>query len=160
MVCIMVAAGAGYLVWYMQVEHVADARTALRVETAEKDAARLRSAAAKSAEAELLGKEQFIAAHFVETANIVSFLETLEAAGKGYGVTVQVASLGEGATSEGKLTLSLSMSGSFDGVMKTLGSIENGPYATMVNDLTFDTTDQGKTWNAVGVFIVGTASKK
>lgn len=71
---------------------------------------------------------------FVSDANIVTFLEKLERTGAEIGVTVRVLSVGttaaKGATG---LPVSLSLEGTFDGVMRTIGAIEYSPYAVSIS---------------------------
>ncbi len=159
---ILVALGAlgGYLFWYYLMQGLRAESAQLEADILAKEGERGRAASARTSEDDLLAQENFIASHLVKTADIVLFLERIEGTGKAFGATVQVASLsGEGKTSNGKISLSLSITGTFDAVMRTLGSIENGPYANMVSDLTLDTPDKGQTWSATGVFVVGTELK-
>lgn len=149
---------AGYVLWYEQVTALDAEAAGLVTEIAAKDAERTRSASARSAEADLAAQEAFVASHLVATGDIVAFLEGLEATGRAYGATLRVASVTGGENSpEGRISLSLSIAGSFDAVMRTVGAIESGPYAGMVQDLSLDTPD-GETWSATGIFIIGTAS--
>ncbi len=159
-VLIALSAIGGYVFWYDLMQGLRTETAQLETDILAKEGERIRAASARTAEDDLLAQENFIASHLVKTDDIVLFLETIEGTGKAFGATVQVASVsGEGKASNGKISLSLSITGTFDAVMRTLGAIENGPYANMVSDLTLDTPDKGETWSAVGVFVVGTELK-
>ncbi|HRH24319.1 MAG TPA: hypothetical protein PK109_01890 [Candidatus Paceibacterota bacterium] len=148
----------GYVLWYGHVQALDAEAATLAGEIAVKDADRVRSVSARSAEAELALQEAFIASHLVATADIVVFLEQLEKTGRDFGATLQVASVtgGEPAT-DGRISLSLSITGPFNSVMRTLGAIETGPYAGMVQDLSLNGSAEGE-WTATGVFVIGTMS--
>lgn len=157
-ISILIAAAAlgGYVFWYGYVRGLDASSAALAGEIAAKDRERAHAVSARSAEAELAAQEALVASHIVASADIVSFLERLENTGKQFGATVHVASVSDQAkASEGTIALSLSVAGSFDAVMRTIGAIEEGPYAVTVQDLSLDTPD-GSQWSATGVFVVGT----
>lgn len=146
----------GYVFWYGYVQQLDADSATLAEEIAAKDLERARTASARSAEADVVAQETFVKSHLVATADIVSFLEQLERTGKSLGATVHVASVSDQAkSSDGTISLSLSVTGSFDTVMRTLGAIEEGPYAIMANDISLDTAD-GSSWSATGVFVVAT----
>jgi Tfp pilus assembly protein PilN len=150
----------GYVVWLNVVERQRTELATLQSEIAQKDAERTRSFTARSAESDLAETEAFIASHIVQKDNIVSFLEALENTGTAYGAQVDVASLsGDDAASAGRISLSLSITGSFDAVMRTLGAIEHGSYANMVKNITLDTAGADDVWSATGVFVVATDTR-
>lgn len=157
-IAVALAALAGYTLWYGAVKQLDADAASVATEIAAKDAARARTVSARSAEAGLAEQEAFVAGHLVAPADIVPFLERLEKAGKEFGASVHIASVSDqAAASDGRLSLSLSVTGSFDAVMRTLGAIEQGTYAIAINDLSLNTSDQA-TWSATGLFVVGTAS--
>lgn len=147
------AAGA-YAGGYWLVEHARAEAVTLAGQIAEKEAQSARSSSARTALAELSDKEAFVAAHLVATTDIVSFLERLEAAGKEFGATVSVASVQDSSAKDGTIVLSLSIEGSFDAVMRTLGAIEHGPFANAAKSVTLNSDGLG--WRAVGSFVMGT----
>lgn len=150
----------GYVLWYLSVQGLYADIEKTRAQSALKETERARAVIARTAEEEIHAHELFVASHIVDTANIVSFLEEIESAGKAFGATVRVGSVNGGSKgANGNISLSLSISGSFDGVMRTLGVIEHGAYATSITDVSLDTTDNGKTWNATGMFVVAATSK-
>lgn len=146
----------GYAFWYFETKQMSVRASELAGEIATKEAARSRTNSARAGLPELGADETFVASHFVATADIVSFLERLEATGKAFGAVVEVASVtGDDKSSEGSISLSLSVTGSFDAVMRTVGAIEHGPFANQVQSLTLDTSGDG--WTASGIFVVGTS---
>lgn len=102
--------------------------------------------------AKLEADEAMIQGHFVPTDDIVPFLESLESSGDAFGASVTVLSVGE-ADAGGKITLALAISGSFDGVMRTVGIIEHGAHASAVRSLTLDTGGDG-VWNAAATVTI------
>ena len=159
-VVVFIALGA-YVLWYGVVKQLEGDAVTIQTQINEKEAERTHAASTRTTEEEVVAQENHIASHVVQTADIVLFLEGLEKTGKTLGAVVDVASVtSETKSADGRISLSLSITGSFDAVMRTLGAIEHGPYANMVSDLTLDTSDEGKSWSAKGVFIVATVSKK
>lgn len=156
-VILALAALGGYFFWYGYVQQLSRDAVSLASDISAKDAARVRAASARSAEADLASQEAFLSSHLVATADIVSFLEGLEKTGRTFGAAVHVASVSDTAKSaDGRISLSLSVDGSFDAVMRTVGAIEEGPYAMTVQDLSLNTAD-GSSWTATGTFLAGTA---
>lgn len=101
---------------------------------------------AKQEVASLEENEQFVRERFLPLEDIVLFLERLEETGQKYGATVSVVSVGDAKTSN-RVSVALSAEGSFNAVMKTVGAIEYGPYASAVTSLTLDGGGEGN-WNA------------
>jgi hypothetical protein len=127
------------------------------------DSARI--AQAKSTLTMLATEESDVNGHFVATANIVPYLESLQATGKALSTKVQVVSVAADKTPpSGHLTLSLSIVGPFDAVLRTLGSYENAPTDTSLTSLTLDTTglsgSSTPTWSAATVLSVGITGAK
>lgn len=121
-----------------------------------------RVAAAKEALPALAADEQAINQYFVKSDDIVPFLEKLQVAGKTEGAVVQVLSVTGGqAGTQNRISLSLNISGSFEAVMRTIGSIEYGPYDIALTNVTLDSRgapEKGttQTWTAAAVFTIGT----
>ena len=121
-----------------------------------------RAVQAKSELASLTTDQAAVQQYFVSTTDVVPFLEQLQTAGSFLGSKVQIASVSATpGTPYGQLSLSLSIAGSFNAVMRTLGSIEYGPYDTTINTLTFDapptaTSSSSPQWVANAIFSVGT----
>lgn len=146
-----------YAFWFLAVSR-ADAGTAgVLAEIESKENERERTAAARAALEDLATEEAFVAAHLIPEEGIVSFLERLEEVGAAQGADVSVASVSGDAAGEGRITLSLSISGTFESVMRTLGAIEHGPYAIATQNVTLDSGGEGA-WTAVGAFTIGTTN--
>lgn len=127
------------------------------IRTKSQDSARI--AVAKATLASLADDEASVQEYLVPTNEIVPFLESLEQTGKGFGAKVEVVSVsadrGEG---QGRLALSLRITGPFDSVLRTLGAIEYGAYDSALTSLAFDTTsgDLVPEWNAAVTLNIGT----
>ena len=121
-----------------------------------------RAAQAKKELVALSTDQSSVQQYFVSTSNVVPFLGQLQATGSFLSSKVQIASVSATpGTPYGQLSLSLSIAGSFNSVMRTLGSIEYGPYDTAINTLSFDappnaTGSSSPQWVANGVFTIGT----
>ena len=151
-----IALAGAYAFWFIAVGRADVQSKELVTQIREKEAQRERTAEARAALTELASEEAFVRARFVQKEDIVSFLEELEDAGVPFGAQVAVASVTDGtATSEGRIVVALSIEGSFEAVMHTLGVIEHGPYAIATQNLTLNSTGEG-TWTAVGAFAIGT----
>ncbi len=101
--------------------------------------------------------------HFVAKADIVPFLEQLQATGVPYGAKVNVVSVNDASDKvHSRIQLSLSISGSFDAVMRTLGTIEYGPYDGVMTNVSLGTAvgddakvATGTAWTALATYSVG-----
>jgi len=107
--------------------------------------------------AALAEDETSLEAYFVSPDGIVSFLEELERSGKDLGSTVEVISVSPIASDE-RITIALRIIGSFTAVMRTLGSIEYGPYDARTIGTVLDTrpSDNTSEWTAAVTFSVAT----
>ncbi len=112
-----------------------------------------RTESVRTALAEIKGDEATIQSYFVSEADIVSFITALEALGAAQKTEVSVLSV-SASTREGQpiLKLALSVKGTFDAVMRTVGAIEYAPYDIEISTLTVthDITDKeaGSRWGA------------
>lgn len=113
---------------------------------------------AQSAIQELETDEAILRSYFVEEEEIVGFLEELERVGSAQGSTIEVVSVTPASQADARLTLALRIEGSFSVVMRTLGSLEYGPWDIRTKDVTLDTLsdDESAQWTAAAVFTVGT----
>ncbi len=149
-IVIFLALAGGYAFLYQETLRVNSEAATLVSEIAAKESAQARSASVRARLTEVSESETLIAAHLLAKADIVSFLEKLETSGDPFGANVYVASVSDPV--DGRITISLSIEGSFPAIMKTLGSIENGTYVTKASNLTFSAS--GDVWSAVGTFVV------
>ncbi len=153
---VLVLAAGGYALGFHMVSEAKAEATTLAGEIAAKEAAQARGAGARARLLEVASDETFLASHFVATADIVSFLEDLEGAGDAFGAVVSVASVsGDEANQGGRITLSLSIRGSFDAVMRTLGVLEHGRYVLSSRDLVWSGGAEGE-WAVTGTFVAET----
>lgn len=120
-------------------------------------AARARSALVTLEQDELLLKQ-----YSVGKTEVVPFLEELQKVGKPLGASVEVVSVtDEKNAGHARIGLSLLITGSFDSVVRTLGTIEYGPYDAVVTNVVLDTapTEQKvtgpKVWRAATTLSVG-----
>lgn len=148
------AAIAAYGAWYMFVQQGSQETATLSNELAGKEATHAHAQVSKGQEVVLADKQAFTATHLLATADAVSFLERLEGTGRTLGAKVSVASVDDAHKDSGSLDISLSISGSFDAVMRTLGAIEHGQPAAVAKSMTL--SGGGATWSASGVITVAT----
>lgn len=151
-VLVLAAAAGAYAFGYLQVTNAKQEAANLASAIAAREAEQERGASARSRLAEVAADEEFLASRLVADADIVAFLEGLEGAGDEFGAIVKVASVsGDSAAADGRITLALSIEGSFAAVMKTLGVIEYGPYALSPRDVSI--SGAGDSWVLTGSFI-------
>ncbi len=122
----------------------------------------MRVAAAKEALPALAADEAAITQFFVKADDIVPFLEKLQTIGTVHGANVEVLSVGaESGKGNHRISISLKITGSFDAVMRTLGTIEYSPFDIALTNVTLDSEKNalkngGTAWTAAAVFTVGT----
>ncbi len=114
-----------------------------------------RVAAARSALAELSGDEAALRAYFVSQTGVVGFIDDLQSRGRALGTVVEITSV---AAPNGKqhptILLSIGIRGSFDAVLRTLGSIEYAPYDISITNLSLNLDTKGA-WVATANLSVG-----
>lgn len=97
--------------------------------------------------------------YFVPESDVVSFINELQARGGAVGASVQIASVAaipaSGDAHTG-LSIALAISGSFDEVLRALGSIEYAPHDLRVTQVTVAESSDKKTWIADATVLVGT----
>ena len=94
-----------------------------------------RVSSAHAALAEISGDEAAVQAYFVSQTQVVPFIDSLQTTGTNLGTKVEVLSVSQKpSTGRPALAIALSVLGSFDAVMRTVGAIEFAHY-----DLTVDT---------------------
>ncbi len=88
--------------------------------------------------------EATIHSYFVPENGIAAFIDGLEAIGKARGASVDVLSVSAGTGGEqNAFFLELTVTGSFDAVMRTVGSIEYAPYDITVTQLSLSRQSSG-----------------
>lgn len=150
---------AGGVVGYLFIENQAQTLGEVRADIAHKEQERAESARARAELAELMSEEVFVRSNFVQEADLVPFLERLEEAGEPFGAAVSVVSVSGEQEDTGFITIALSIEGSFDGVLRTLGVIEHGPSALKTNNVALSALGDGS-WSAAATLQVATISEQ
>lgn len=157
---IVIASIGAFVVEYYVLDNSQTRVTELQKQVLDQKAEIARAERARSALASLDTNENTLQSFFLKKDNIVSFIESLQATGKGTGASVQVVSVSDDkSTGHPRISVSLLISGSFDAVMRTVGILENGSYDTVLSSLTLDSgspTVKGvREWSAATTLSVG-----
>ncbi|MDB5190432.1 MAG: hypothetical protein JWN49_758 [Parcubacteria group bacterium] len=162
-IVVLIIAFSAYGIWYTTVSRKSAQAASLsaEIETKHQDSERIK--AAKDELQKISSDESRVNGYFVSTNDVVPFLETLQSTGKNLGSDVQVVSVSaDPGKPHAHLNLSLSITGSFDSVVRTLGALEYSPYDASLQSLTLDTpqTGTGKAaqWTAAATFFIGTTN--
>lgn len=102
---------------------------------------------ARAALSEIEGDEASMQDYFVSESSVVTFINKLESLGSANAATVTVLSVAKGAAARPSLVLTLSIKGTFDAVMRTIGAIEYVPYSVSVSSLSV-VQDTKNVWHA------------
>lgn len=157
---ICVASIVGYGVWYATVTAASTTVAELQNQIVVKTETASRIAVARSALAEIFGDEAAVQGYFVPETNIVSFINDLEARGLSQGSSVDVLSVSTGGTPmHPTLELALTVNGTFDAVMRTVGTIEYAPYNLSIPQLSFRQEEKER-WHANVKLLVGSVPAK
>ncbi len=161
----LIATIAAYGIWYSIIT-AKSAQVATLAQQADSITAAATNVAEEKAQLVQLATQQVaLNQYFISTADVVPFLEQLAKTGKYFGAKVSVVSVA--ATTQppfGKLQVSLSITGTFDSVLRTIGDIEYGPYDTNITNLSFEksadqssasTTNGLPQWIANATFAIG-----
>ena len=133
---VCVAASAGYGFWYAVVADKSTAVADLQNEINTKTETSIRVAAARAALAEIADDESLVQSYFVPETGVVSFIDDLEALARAQTATMKVLSVStDGGTKQltPVLLLTVSIDGTFDAVMRTIGAVEYAPYDLSVS---------------------------
>lgn len=127
---------AGLWFWYTTIAEKSVEATILQGQINAKSGAISRITTARTVFAEIANDEVAVQSYFVPETGVVAFIDMLEGRGRVLGTTVSVLSVSTGGDPvHPTLELSLSIKGSFDAVMRTVGSIEYAPYAISISSL-------------------------
>lgn len=114
-----------------------------------------RIAATRATLASIANDEAIVQNYFVPETSIVSFINELEAHGKLQGATVSVLSVAKSGTdTQPELAFSLTTTGTFDAILRTVGSIEFMPYNILTSALSV-TQEAKDSWRADLKLLVG-----
>lgn len=155
---VCIGAVVGYLAWYAFVgaksATVADLQSQIDAKT--KTAGRI--AVARAALSEIAGDETAVQSYFVPETGVVAFIDDIEARGIAQKAIVSVLSVSKDATgAHSTLTFTLSITGTFDAVLRTVGTIEYAPYDLSLASLSLGQDDKNA-WHANAVLLVGSVS--
>jgi len=84
---------------------------------------------------EIATSEVLIQSYIVPEEKVAAFIEDLQSRGRLQGATVTIMSVSKSGIEAPTLNLSLSITGKFDAVMRTVGMIEYAPYNLMFSSL-------------------------
>jgi len=139
----------GYGFWYAAIANKSAAVAALQENIEAKSETMSRLSAARIALTEISGDEAAVQRYFVSETEAVAFIDSLESLGRSQGATVHVLSVSTVRTSaQPALALSLSATGTFDAVMRTVGAIEYTPYALSITALSVGKNGAESGWLA------------
>lgn len=117
-----------------------------------------RLAATRTMLADIAGDEAAIQGYFIPETGVVAFIDSLESHGRTLGGAVSVSSVSvDNTPTLPLLTLSLTIKGTFESVMRTLGAIEYAPYTLVVSELAIIQDDKN-VWHADIKIVVGSQS--
>lgn len=155
-ISILVAAVAGHGFWYAAIVNKSAEVFELQNQIDTKTETAGRIAAARTALAEIAGDESAVQNYFVPETEVVSFIGDLETRARAQSASIKVLSVSVDNSSlkQPSLVLSLSLSGTFDSVMRTIGAIEYAPYDLTVSRLSL-IKEEKKIWNANLELVVG-----
>lgn len=152
-VCIATIVGYGF--WYAVIGAKSTAVANLESQIVTKTETASRIASARASLAEIAGDEASMQSYFVPETGVVAFINNLEAQGHTQGVTISVLSVStSGAGAQSTLTFTLTIKGTFDAVMRTIGAIEYAPYDLSISTLSLGWDDKDS-WHADLNLLVG-----
>ncbi len=156
-VCLATVAAYGF--WYSVVSSKSAEVAGLQDQITTESENVSRIASARVALAEIAGDEKAIQGYFVSEADVVSFINDLEQRGFAEKATVHVLSVSQGGSpSRPALLVALTIKGTFDSVMRTVGDIEYAPYALSITSLSVG-NDGKNVWHADLNVTVGSVSQ-
>lgn len=146
---------AGYWYWYQEVvTRSADVIT-LEQQVALREESASRAAAVQAVLADIENEEAVVRSYFVSEDRVAAFVDDLEARGREQGAGVLITSVAVApATEHAALAIALSVTGSFEQVSRTVGSIEYAPYDLVVTAAAYSRDPKGL-WHAEVKLLVG-----
>lgn len=143
-----VSSVVAYSVWYASLSAKNSMVAGLERDIRFKTEAASRIFTTRTTLANVANSEAVVRSSFVQETGVVSFIDALEDRGKEQGAVVNVLSVStEGAPEQLSLVLSLTVEGTFEAMMRTVGAIEHLPYALSVTALSI-THNAKNAWRA------------
>jgi len=157
---ISIAAIASYGAWYAAVSNKSKEVADLQGQITAATQSIGRVASARAALAGIADEEAKVRGYFVPESGVVAFINDLESRGLAQKAAVTMLSVSTGGTAaRPTLLLSLSLEGTFDAIMRTVGAIEYAPYDLSISTLSVGWEDKN-TWRADLNLVVGSVSTK
>ncbi len=154
-VSLCTAALVGYGFWYAAVANESTTVAGLQNQIDTKTETASRIASARTALAEIAGDESVVQSYFVPDTAVVPFIDDLQVRARAQNATMKVLSVSVGTdVAEPTLILSLTITGTFDAVMRTVGAVEYAPYDLSLSKLSLGKSDKN-IWSASTELIVG-----
>lgn len=152
---VCVAALAVFGVSYATLKAKSIAVTTLQNKIDAKTESISRATATRAALEEITGDEAAVQGYFVPETGVVAFIDDLQSRGRQLGARVDVLSVSvAGGTVHPALMLTLTATGTFDAVMRTVGAIEYAPYDISILTLSSGEINKGA-WHADLTLSVG-----
>lgn len=146
-IIIFILVGIGYLVWYKTVSAQSALTASLDAQINAKTETEARISSARAALADVSNEETLLNSYFVSPSEVVPFIDALEAIGAGESAPITILSVAGGTGAHPVLTFTLSIHGTFDAVMRTVGAIEYAPYDLSITALAIG-KDASNAWHA------------
>ncbi len=162
---ILVATTGIYIYWQNQIGTAQDSVALLRTEINGKEFALRRVQSNRKSLVSLTSTDSAIQEYFVSDTNIVSFFGAFESISRKVKSKITIVSVApqEGSAAHPMLRVSVKVSGSFNSVMRAIGSIENLPYYVIIKSVTLDRYGKNKSskkvWAASLILSVGSVTK-
>jgi len=148
---------AGYGAWYKIVSDESASVANLQNQIDTKTEAANRAASARATIAEIASGENALQGYFVPQTGVVAFINGLEAQGQALGTMINVLSVSAGTGKRSTFVLSLTVKGTFDAVMRTVGVIEYAPYDLSLTQFSLN-QDAKNSWHANLGLVVGSTN--
>lgn len=153
--CVVVlAAFIGHSIWYATLAAKSANVASLQNQIDAKSETMSRIASARAALTEISGAEVSLQNYFVPETNMVAFIDGLQTEGNAQGVALNVLSVSAGTGDQPMFILALTIKGTFDAVMRTVGVIEYTPYYVSTSGLSLVKNDKDN-WQADLKLLVG-----
>jgi len=154
--CIAAIAGYGY--WYTVIGDKSTAVANLESQIVAKNKTADHIASVRASLAEIADDEAIMQNYFVPETGVVAFITNLEGQGHTQGTAVNVNSVSMSSVgAQPTLTFSVTIKGTFDAVMRTVGAIEYSPYDLSISTFSFGHDDKNS-WIANLGLVVGSVS--
>jgi hypothetical protein len=149
-----------YSLGYFFVSHASTKAATLASDVRAKTTQLERAARAHVALSTLEDSEADLQHYEINKADIVPFLESIQSTGRPYGAVVNVSAVAdEKDGTHPRVALSLTISGTFDAVLRTVGVIEYGPYDGVITNFSLNTPGPDAKgvapWTATVTYSVG-----